>query len=432
MGFIDGLLNALGGGIPSLLGSAASAGASMYNNNQQIKAQQQQAREQNAWQSLENEKDRQFQSDLWNEQFSKENEEYDRRFNQSNEYNDPSAVVARLRAAGINPAAAMGQLTGTGGMAAAGGSSQPVSPSLASPHQVSAVGIQNPNNIVNIGSVMSSIADMMNAQTNAKRLGLDTQYQDETLESIKKQMQSQAAYQDSLTTLNNIQASVDRVFKKPQAAANLMHTINLATLANLQGKTEEAQKLLLDAQKRLTNARGDIYEEGKAALLTLLGTYSDNLEASASAARASVGKSIAETKTIDATRDYETSIAKYRAEYEQYKADVMRSDSYVSGASKIARAAVISEQYEQSKIMTKTQAEAYRQLLIDGKWQEAEKLMDMIVKTSHVVDNFKSVGVKVQDSNSKAKTSDAYARDVEDRIYDRTVRRASRNENKRK
>lgn len=400
MGFIDGLLNALGGGIPNLLGSAASAGASMYNNNQQIKAQQQQAREQNAWQSSENDKDRQFQSDLWNEQFAKENEEYDRRFNQSNAYNDPSAVVARLRAAGINPAAAMGQLTGTGGMAAAGGSSQPGSPALAPPHQVSAVGIQNPNNIVNIGSVMSSIADMMNAQTNAKRLGLDTRYQEETLDFVKGQMQSQIAYQDSLTTLNQIEAEVQRVFKKPQAAANLMHTINLATLAGLQGDTEKAQKILTEAQTRLINARSDIYEEGKASLLTLINTYGVNLDASAAAALASAGKSIAETKTIDATRDYDIAIAKYQAEYEQYKADVMRSDSYVSGATKITRAAAIAEQYEQAKIMTKKEAEIYRQLLVDGKWQEAEKMMDIILKGSKVVDNAKSVGVKVQDSQS--------------------------------
>lgn len=421
------ILDALG----ALIGSFVSADASRSNNAKQIKAQQEQAREQNAWQSAENEKDRQFQTETWNEQFAQENAEYDRRFQQANEYNDPSAVVARLRAAGINPAAAMGQLTGTGGMAAAGGSSQPGAPAFAPPHQVSAVGIQNPNNVINIGSVISSLADMMNAQTNAKKYGLESRYQDETLELVKGQMKSNIAYQDSLSTLNQIEAEVARVFKKPQASAELMRTLNQATMFAMNGDLAKAEKELTQAQERLINLRGDIYEEGKSALLNLIGLYGQNLKASTQAHFASASRDIAETETINQTREYDVAFAKASAELERYKSWITKNEHYISTNTKNEQVNLIMEQFKQSQLLTSTMEEQLRQAVFRGDWQLVDKIVDYMKTGSEIYENLKSIPIKQQDADSRQRSSEAFERDVEYREHDREVARR-REANKKK
>lgn len=83
----------------------------------------------NEFNAAEAEKARQFQLDMWNETFEKQNE-----------YNDPSAQVARLRAAGLNPTLMMqggssgsvssGGSTGSGAAASAGSNIGAVTPDL--------------------------------------------------------------------------------------------------------------------------------------------------------------------------------------------------------------------------------------------------------------------------------------------------------------
>ena len=68
----------------------------------------------NEFNAAEAEKARQFQLDMWNETFDKQNA-----------YNDPSAQIERLRAAGLNPALLMsgsgsGVATSSGGTAGSG------------------------------------------------------------------------------------------------------------------------------------------------------------------------------------------------------------------------------------------------------------------------------------------------------------------------
>lgn len=58
---------------------------------------------QNQWQSQENEKNRQFQRDMFHEQFQAQQEEWDRQQN----YNSPVNQVVRAQAAGFNPSATL-------------------------------------------------------------------------------------------------------------------------------------------------------------------------------------------------------------------------------------------------------------------------------------------------------------------------------------
>ena len=98
----------------SLLGSIVGAGGSllssvvtgMFGNHQQKKAYNYQTElqdSQNAWQAEQNRLAEQYQTDEWQ-----------RQFNATNAYNDPSAQVDRLIAAGINPASLAGSSSAAG------------------------------------------------------------------------------------------------------------------------------------------------------------------------------------------------------------------------------------------------------------------------------------------------------------------------------
>lgn len=401
---IFGIDDAIGGIISGVVG----AGASVANNERQIEAQKESQERQNAWQEAENQRDRLWQEQQWLSQFEKqneendrrfqmENEEFDRRFNQQNEYNDPSAVVARLKAAGINPAAALGQLSGSGGLAAAGGSSSPQMPNSSVPqtmgaHSVSPIGVSNPNNIVNIGGLMSGLADMMNAKTNAGRLGLDTKYQDATLSSIVEQMKKDAAYKDSLATLNQIQAEVDRVFKKPQAAAQFMKTINYASLLALQGKTEESKQVLNDEMANLYKQKAGILEEGKAGLINLIGLFGTHLEASASVAYATAANQRAQAETENLLRPDRKLSAEFKS-----KLDIINEKMAVMDWAK--RDAGFEQELEaygwelyRSKILTEEASQRLYRLLKDNSWKDVANFLQSI---NSVSDSFMKVGIGV-------------------------------------
>lgn len=389
-------------------GGLFNSGASVINNERQIKAQKESQESQNAWQESENQRDRLWQEQQWLSQFDKqneendrrfqmENEEFDRRFNQQNEYNDPSAVVARLQSAGINPAAALNQLSGSGGLAAAGGSSSPQMPNASVPqtmgaHSVSPIGVSNPNNIINVGGLMSGIADLMNAKTNAGRLGLDTKYQEATLNSVIKQMESNAAYNDSLTALNRIQEEVDKVFKKPQAAAQFMQTINYASLLALQGKTEEADAALKDEMKRLTKLRGDIYEEGKAGLLNLIGSYNVSLKGAAAASFAAAENQRAQAETENLLRPDRKLSAEFKS-----KLDIINEKMAVLDWTK--RDAKFEQEIEaygwelyRSQVLTEEAQQRLYGLLKDNSWKDVANFMKTINSAS---DSFMKVGIGV-------------------------------------
>ena len=97
-------------------------------------------------------------------------------WNRENEYNDPSAVAARYRSAGITPRAAFGQGSASGAGIAGGLSS---APSGGAPSGTGPMGSAHPNS--GVGQALSSmdvegtLTGIYTALTNAKNINADTE-----------------------------------------------------------------------------------------------------------------------------------------------------------------------------------------------------------------------------------------------------------------
>lgn len=387
----------MGASVGSMLLGAGSAGdmaTSIYNNERNIAEQRRAQNSQNEFQAEQNQIDRDFQSSEWDRQFSASNEEYDRRFSQENrewerrfnlenEYNDPSAVVSRLRAAGINPAAAMGQLTGTGGLAAAGGSSTPSlpgmpTPSMAAPHAVTSVGVSPIASLPHISSLLTGVSEFMNAQTNAKRLGLDTKRQDVLLDAELKRMLADARFKDSASVIQEIQGQVDSVFKSRQAASSFMESLSRVALLINQSKTEEARTELTKTENMLAGLKHGIIEEAKPTLLANLGKLGANLSSQTSLNLALGDKAREETQTIAALRSGQVrgqELANMVTEAEQV---IKSNDAALSSSTFYPRMEALLDQCENQKWITKEQAEKAKQAIKNSDWQTAEKILQSI------------------------------------------------------
>lgn len=250
------------GGISNAASTTANIAANNANVNKQLAAQKENQAAQNEWQAGENEKDRQFQMSEWTRQFGAENEEWQRRFDLENQYNSPTAVISRLNKAGINPAAALGQLTGTGGLAAAGGSSSPTSPAMAPPHQVSAMGISPVGSLPNISSIGQDISSMIKTVAEAKKAGVETTRLKELLPVELRQKLAETGYQEALTSYTKFQQTIDEAFKgkKLQAEtekllAEVETEVARAFALFNQGEKDAAHKLFFEAQERLVNSK---------------------------------------------------------------------------------------------------------------------------------------------------------------------------------
>lgn len=436
-------------GIGTAISGLFGAGASIANNERQMAEQRKSQERQNDWQSSENEKDRLWQEQQWLEQFNKtneendrrfgqENQEWERRFNLENEYNDPSAVMARLKAAGVNPSAALGQLSGSGGLAAAGGSSSPgmpttPSPALAGPHAVTPMGLSNPNSILNIGGLVSGFADMLNAKSNAKKVGLEETYQNATLDAVVEKLKKDADYQDKAAALADFDLQLKQLVGDAEIRSRITKNLADAALADQKGETEKTQQALNRALEILTDTKNDSIIKALPLLLTNLGRIGEVYKSEAYRNYAAGSRDNAETQTINETRQYDVAFAKFSSELEQYRRDIASADNYVAQNTKHDRVESMTQSLEQSGILTKTMAVQLQQAIFRKDWQAVDKFVEYMKAGADIYSDIKGVSIKQQDADSRSKSSQAFENDVEYREHDREVkRRQAYNKSKKK
>lgn len=376
-------------------------------------------RGQNEWQSEENDKDRLWQQQEWLRQFQAQNEEswkrfyaendeWQRRFNAQNEYNDPSAVIARLRAAGINPAAAMGQLTGAGGLAAAGGSSSPDVPQAAGTqqiptHGVTPVGLQNPAPI-NISGLMSGLAEIMNASTNAKRLGLDTDRQNTLLPAELRQKLAQAGKDEAIAAYTNFQKQVDEVTKIKNIEAHTREMLsrekaNIAQAFALyeQGKTEESKRMFNEAMAAFTNSKDKALQEYIPFLTRHISAMIGNLHASTEelGTRSDLNKyqsdkTLAEIMTIDGLRNGQIKGQQLANTISEAKATIANLDAKAFTATQRERIEALVVSYGREGWLTEEQKQKAFKAIKDNNFYEVEHIFGLAESASRTAKNVTS------------------------------------------
>lgn len=221
-------------------------------------------------------------------------------FNRANAYNDPSAQRARLENAGFNPVVGMGD-TGTAQQMASANPSFS-SPSVPNALDISGLGSSAIESFVALKNMFADLrkkeAETKKAQQDTEKSAQETKYQEilnkwadlsekERIDLLKTQVEDVASSRDlkysqkkqideaipyiaklSRAQLDEINAKITNLdmqtitetWKQRNLSASTFNLFAQASLAQLQGQTEKARKLLVEAQteseksgKRLTD-----------------------------------------------------------------------------------------------------------------------------------------------------------------------------------
>lgn len=376
--------------IGSVAGSAVSAS--------QNKGMQ---REQNAWQSSENEKDRIFQADQWMKQFMSDNEEYrardkmandewERRFNLENDYNSPAALMRRLSQAGINPAVALGQLTGTGGLAAAGGSSSPQfsSPTLppgVGSHSVSPVMANIPDFGGNIASMMQALSSMKQANVSEGRLDLDTERQNKMIQAEYDNLVADTHNKQAQELLTKIRADIDGTLGKSEKAASIYRNLTEARLAAEKGETEEFERKLKAAQTALLETKNKAIQQVMPQIMENMSALHSVYEAdvrqkNAAAAEHYAGANLKneEALTVSALREGQVTAQEYANEIARWNSKASKEDFKEQITTQPGRVHAIIESARQADIITATMAADLRSAMARGDYAELREFLGAV------------------------------------------------------
>lgn len=240
-------------GVANLGLNALSGIFGMSAQDKQNKLQQQLAQQQMQWQSDENEKA--FQRNV-------------QMFNMENAYNDPSAVMARLKNAGVNPFVAFGSGGAASGMTAAGsghvtnGGVSPVMPNLqAVPTGFGAA-------VSGIAQGISQYANVQKTIAEAKKAGAETWRLELMAEEEVKGMRS-------ARLLNEWQLSINQKYGDRKASlevrklceeinklgADINNAFKEGNLIDAKTDLTKMQKILTDYEGKIKKKEHDTWEE---------------------------------------------------------------------------------------------------------------------------------------------------------------------------
>lgn len=415
--------------VGSIIGGIAGAISGNSQTNKQIKAQQESQQRQNEWQSAENDKDRQWQdeqwmkqfgmtNEQWQKQFDSENAEWFRRFNLENEYNSPSAQAARLKAAGINPAAVMSDMSG--GLAAAGGSGSVAPGGVQGPgqmpsHSVSPLGVSNPSNASSSAQMFSSVAQMLEAVTSAQRLGLDTTKYESTIKAYLDKMDADTRRSDAASRLDSAMALIWETEMPNKIRAEIDKLIADSYEANTRGDMNKANQLLSKAQERFNSLKGDIVETNKSKFSELLDSMIEDNKQRVVTNKAAAQEHLAgaDLKRAQAATDEELragrSLALNYANEIAFIDKKMSEHNYADYLStRPERLHLIFAQAEQAGIITQTLKANLDKAIAEGDWAEIRQALGALNQvTSSFKDvasgigDLKNVGVNIKNAESR-------------------------------
>lgn len=274
---------------PVILYQAARGALDNYSNQKMIgmqkDAQSELQAEQNAFQSAENEKDRAWQEKTWLEHFLAENEEYANRlglqfqnwksqFDIENAYNNPSAQMQRLLAAGINPSA----MLQNSGLASLGESSaQPYGGSAAEPsgdafssHAVAPASAPSFGGLSSQAANFSSIAQMADSISKLQQVGLNAGRQAAILPVEVERAVNEAELARQKALLVEIEKNVSSAWLDKKAGAEFNKLVADSYAAYTQGDLNKANELVSQANERLVSLEGEIKAEQRPQLLANL------------------------------------------------------------------------------------------------------------------------------------------------------------------
>lgn len=238
--------------LPISLGlGAASTMTGLWQNERNIETQKNQNRLNRQWQSSENALDREFQAQQQESLLNSQQDFQREMFNLQNQYNLPANQIARLRSAGLNPAALLG---GSGGLAAASGNSSSVPSVPSAPGAIGSHSVQQSPQIQtpmqSVSQMFSSLAQMQDSIAHSKKADADVTWMEQTLpEELEKlkattnSLLAKARLDEATASVTEFNNKLQEMFGKDEKAAQIKKLMNDSYAAFAKGQYDEAQTI---------------------------------------------------------------------------------------------------------------------------------------------------------------------------------------------
>lgn len=341
--------------------------------------------------SAEAEKQRQWSAGEWSRQYELQRQEWYRQlqsqygaqweqFQKQAEYNAPVNQMQRLRAAGLNPSAMLGNQNSGLVSAATGNLSSPGTPSVPSGGPVSGASASAPSGQISpvpsplmmgeFGSLVRDLASAsstsMSARANLENVLADTQLKmaDKNLKDLAGQFQ-------------DLQLSIKRATKDAdiqQAFANLGLSFLDQKLKASQTKDFDAHALFLEAETALSKLKGKVedktYEKiafEVAHLEDYLALYKKQIDGQYAANMGSAALSNANAETVNRLRNYVVENAKHLSSQSDALAKLSENDLYVSNATLLHRVDAQISELQRAGIITSEQEQQLKRMRNDNK-----------------------------------------------------------------
>lgn len=359
-------------------------------------AQEDLMRQNQEFQSGENEKSRAFARDFWNEQFDK-----------TANYNSFSSVVRRALDAGINPSA----LFQNGAPSQFQPSTASASYGQASPSP-SYGDVVNP---VNRGAeAFSSVAQGLRAISEAKKLGVESSKVGALMDAQTKDLLSQAGLNDVRQKSEDFELGLRRIYGNKlydsELGRNYAQMVNYyanSYLAAEEGNTQEsvrqlnmAKRLYNDALRRSTDKQIEFVN-------MQLSWFPREMEAK-------IRNYTSQANLFDSEKtlaDMRSDNVKFWNDLNKQERASLASDIRQRTNNAIKEGKILDSQVKQVEQLT-------RQLELENDWYVANQIFDKLDRVAGRVLDLKTIKVQQQNADTKGRFADSYQQDVEGRHGD--------------
>lgn len=353
-------IGSIGGAVASGIGSALG---SQLNQDESQAYQKEMMLQNQHWQSAENEKNRQWQSDEWM-----------RQFNASNEYNTPENQAKRLAAAGINPAVAFGSSgTGTSALsnaspsAPSGGTSFSPSPDYSS---VLTRGFVSQESLFNRLKMMNEI----------KRGGIENEFIGQKMEAEINQIIADISNTEAQTKVTNFNQKLNEMFgishrskELQKLKADTVRSYADAFLASQQGSEVDASifekhsnALLNYAKKHLTDKQVQQLE------LALPFVVSD--------IKSQINLRNSQSNEANQRAETERQLRASRVDLAGLEADLARNRLRFSDDTLYKRIELVNQSLLNSKNINEQQKETLKRMSHITSWQEFDRYFNYVTR----------------------------------------------------
>lgn len=386
---IDAGTSALNAGLDSL--GLSQHGRDQYFNRSMM-------REQMDWQSGEAQKNRDFQTEMYERQLKnypellkmQSDSDFNRwknQFNIESSYNSQGNQVARNLVAGINPASQGSALTQGVSM----------SPSTSAPPHISPSPVGNPSpvGIPSVGmsrGLLSDIGSFLNDLAQAKKSDKETSRYDEMATAVINKYKSDSALADVQAAAQDIHNSVDKAYLEKETKERINRIVTEAEWFVQRGETEKAEKKLKEAQEVVEKTKNKQLIEQFPIVKENLIKEGKLLDEKRKTEKSQQSKNYSEAKlnnenaqTVKELRPYEVSFAQYKSDTQKYVADssfwrslIDKSDYVVSNATKEERISLAIRTAEQTGLVNDKLGYEIQEAMAKGEFAEAKELMGLI------------------------------------------------------